>query len=242
VPNEFKGKFRVEVSPNVGPFEVKTQEQWHTVTDFEALRRPPHVVPVPYCAAAPRLDGDLSEWRDVPFVPLPLEGGRPSSFRLCWREEGLYGAASVQDATPNAFPDDPLRRDSVHVYIEKDNAFSLDLTPETLHIAMMPAHGLRPGECSLSGFHAGEDVLLPEDVKARRALIQTYWKPTDEGYVIEFLITAKALRPAAMEPGTTLGLMLVLSDDGRILEYFRSQEDPIAWRRPYCWGVVRLER
>jgi len=31
VPSEFKGKFRVEVEANLGPFEYTTKEEWHTI-------------------------------------------------------------------------------------------------------------------------------------------------------------------------------------------------------------------
>jgi len=60
--------------------------------------------------------------------------------------------------------------------------------------------------------------------------------------VLEFVIPAARLEPARMEAGCVLGLNFALSNDGRPVEQFYSDKDPVGWRSPVTWGAVRLTR
>jgi len=194
----------------------------------------PEPVAVSYLPEKVVLDGDLAEWAGVRPMPLPFLHRQDSSFRLCWREDGLYGAVRATDDSVEAAPEAPWGADCAEVFIEKDFARSLSRTDNTAQYAFSPAPGF-------GADRAG--VMVAYDARADEAGIECAWAAADDGYVLEFFIPARTLAPARMQAGTMIGLNFALSDDGVPVEQFYSDKnDSSGWRTPITWGAVRLER
>ncbi len=68
------------------------------------------------------------------------------------------------------------------------------------------------------------------------------WRPTSDGYVLEFFIPAAALAPAKLQAGTVLGMNFAVRDDRKATERFFCDDTPENRRSPLQWGAVRLAR
>jgi hypothetical protein len=108
-----------------------------------------------------------------------------------------------------------------------DKCFGLMLVP-------LPEQG--PGGAQIRSDQFGEGVGVEPASGTKCA-----WKRTEVGYTLEFLIPAATLQPAAMEPGTVLGLMMMLRDgSSRPVAWFTAGTGSDAYQRPDKWGAVRL--
>jgi len=191
----------------------------------------PVAVDIPYMPREVTVDGDLSEWAGVKSMPLPFQKAQTSSFRLAWREDGLYGAVEASDASLRADPAEPWAADTVEIFVEKDAARSLGRTGNTAQYALSPAPDTGPGPAH---------VLTAYGDQGRQSGIQCAWRPVRGGYVLEFFIPAATLEPAKMAAGSVLGLNFARSDDGVPVEQFYCDKNPDGWQKPILWGAVRL--
>jgi predicted phosphodiesterase len=193
----------------------------------------PEPVAVSRLRAPVSVDGDLSEWADVPSLPRPFQGADASSVRLCWRQEGLYGAAQVRDDSLRSDPQAPWRGDALELFIEKDFARAVERTERSAQYAFSPdpAAGPGPGHSLVAYGREGE----------AQAGIRCAWRPVEGGYALEFFLPAEVLAPAAMRAGTVMGLNFALSNDGVPVEQFYSDKNrDRGWGTPITWGCVRL--
>lgn len=203
------------------------------VTD-DTLRKlipAPQPVTVAHLAQPVALDGDLADWADVAPMPLPFQKAQTSSFRLVWREDGLYGAVEAADDALAVNPAEPWATDTVEIFVEKDAARSLGRTANTAQYALSPAPDTGPGPAH---------VLTAYGDQGRQSGIQCTWRPVRGGYVLEFFIPAATLEPAKMAAGSVLGLNFARSDHGVPVEQFYCDKNPDGWQKPILWGAVRL--
>ncbi len=226
------GPLTAVAEADAGPFELTTPAL--------AIPTGPPKVELPYRRAPIRVDGDLSEWDDVPHLPYTSRILRAPPYRLCWREEGIYGALVTRDRSIEPDLERPWQGDAMQIMLEKDfarsettsrNAFQIDLWP-------LPANGPGPAGSRLSwpepdgswGLLSGEDIGL-----------ECAWAPTEGGYVMEFLIPASELLPAVMEEGTMVGMELFLRDyRGKTTHMVTDVGYDNDWARPATWTPVRL--
>ena len=195
----------------------------------------PEPVDLPRARRKVTVDGDLAEWVDVPPLPLPFQGRAASSVRLCWRPEGLYGAARVQDDDVSVDPKAPWRADTLELFIDGDFSRGIERTRHSAQYAFSPApeRGPGPGHCLVA--YAGS----PE----AQAGVRCAWSGVDGGYALEFFVPADALGLAAMEAGRVLGFNFALSNDGAPVEQFYSDKNrDHGWRTPLTWGALRLAK
>jgi sialate O-acetylesterase len=192
------------------------------------LNPEPAAVSIAYRADKVTLDGDLSEWTGVRPMPMPYDWLVAGSIRLAWREDGLYGAVSAKDASVKP------EGDGVEFYVEKDFARAVSRGANTAQYMFAPDPASGPGK--------GRATVAYGDEKANAGL-SCAWRPTADGYALEFFIPADALKPAQPKPDTKLGLNMALMDDGRAAELFFC--DRASWRCqviPIMWGTVQLTR
>jgi len=193
----------------------------------------PEPVDVPRAPGEIAVDGDLAEWADVPSLPRPFQGAESSCLRLCWRPEGLYGAATVRDDSIRAEPEAPWQADALELFIDKDFSRATERTAQSAQYAFSPAPAAGPG--------AGHWLVAYGGYGEAQADVRCAWSPVEGGYVLEFLLPARVLAPAAMEAGTVMGLNFALSNDGVPVEQFYSDKNrDRGWGTPIRWGAVRL--
>ncbi|MFO8007234.1 MAG: sialate O-acetylesterase, partial [Candidatus Brocadiia bacterium] len=193
----------------------------------------PEPVDVPHAGRAIAVDGDLSDWEGIPFLPMPFMDGLSEALRLCWREEGLYGSAEVHDIQLSSSAQNPWQADSVEVFLDKDFSRRVDRGPTSAQYVFSPYPERGPGD--------GRILVAYGPGDHGRKGFECAWQPTGDGYALEFLIPASALAPARMEPGEKLGANLALNNDGTAVEQFFSDKDRgNGWGRPVTWGCIRL--
>jgi predicted phosphodiesterase len=196
----------------------------------------PEAVDIRYMPRQVNVDGDLSEWAGIKPMPLPFDKKETSSLRFGWREDGLYCAVAVKDATVKADPDAPWGSDadSVDLCIEKDFARSRAMGENASEYVFSPAPESGPGP--------GHVSVIYDRNRSRGSGITCAWRPTDRGYALEFFIPAAALQPAKMQAGTVLGMNFILSDDRVAVERFFCDKKPENRKSPLRWGAVRLAK
>jgi hypothetical protein len=194
----------------------------------------PEAVPLPRADAALVVDGDPSDWQAVAPVPRPYHDGTPGSVKLCWREEGLYGLAVVADDSVTGNAEAPYAADGLELFLDRDFSRRLVKTGTATQICMGPAPERGPGP--------GHVVVTYGGGRAEAEAVECAWAPTPDGFVLEFLVPPGVLAPAALAPGTKLGLDFAVNDDGENLErFYRDMRIADGWRTPATWGVIVLE-
>lgn len=224
----------LEVDQDGGSYSADSVAPRLSDDTFRRMVPEPAPAAVPYSQAAIVVDGDLSEWDGISTMPLPFLKRATSSFRFCWREEGLYGAVVAEDDSIEANPSAPWQADSVELFIDKDFARSPRRTLNAAQYVFSPAPESGPGEGHIRVAYGAD--------RRRQTEIQCAWAPAPGGYVLEFLIPAEALRPARMRAGCTLGMNFALNDDGTPVELFYSDKDGDGWQSPITWGAVQFKK
>ena len=187
------------------------------------------------------VDGNLDDWQEI--TPTPWTHGDPAAgeMKLCWREEGLYGA--VRSVDDDVHPNDAEHwtDDSVGVFIERDAASSPVPTRHVQHLTFWPAVRSGPGPANMSLWQPTSDIASRGVGTDNSTGTQCYWGRTHDGYTLEFFIPASVLGPAAMAVGTRLNVSLLLRN-GSIhhVAAFTGQDQDDFWERPDVWVPVRL--
>jgi hypothetical protein len=84
-------------------------------------------------------------------------------------------------------------------------------------------------------------VLIAHGPREHAEGVRCAWDRTQDGYALEFFISASLLAPADIGPGEKLGMNLALNDDGEAVEQFYSDKNRNrGWGRPITWGCVEL--
>jgi serine/threonine protein kinase len=187
------------------------------------------------------VDGSLAEWGSIEPIQWTHGGLGASEFRLCWRDDGLYGAVRSVDSTVEPNYQQPWLNDGLEVFIESDFARSTDHTAKSFQLGFWPATDLGPGPCHISFWrpltNEGSQATGQDGVTG----VSAAWRPTEDGYSIEFCIPPGMLEPAVLEPGAQLGFALALRN-GESTEYAAFAR---AWSgdthlSPALWGAVSL--
>jgi predicted phosphodiesterase len=208
----------------------------------------PEVADVPPAGAAIALDGNLSEWKDIPFLRLPSTGQASRSIKLAWRGDGLYGAVAVEQTGFHTDPELPWNGDSFEIDVESDaRGRTRTGTPGVpLKVFLWPRGG-----------DDGNVGLLRSVGSLPRGGVKAAWQKTPTGYTMEFCISAKALtappggemvpgadsfpRTNPLEADRRIGLDLILRHDGVVVEQFAdTRAFRSTWGTPLAWGRVRL--
>jgi hypothetical protein len=185
---------------------------------------------------APRqidIDGQLEDWSGVPSLPMPLEGVKASGVRFAWSTDGLYGSAVVVDSSVVGATYDLYKADCIEVFIEKDFARAEE-DGKTMQLTVGPAENGEKGDAAVEIW--GYDRPWQNRVSAA-------WAKTASGYILEFLVPARLLRPAKMESGTKIGFNVVINDDGKPAAQFLSDKNKDqGFKKPATWGAAVLRQ
>ncbi|MBI5724088.1 MAG: hypothetical protein HZA50_09040 [Planctomycetes bacterium] len=183
------------------------------------------------------VDGDLKEWNDVKPLPLPFAKKDAGSLKLAWTKDGLFGALTVKTDEIKVDAQNPWAGDAIEVFIEKDCARAAGKgdTENAAQYAFAPTQDGDGGD--------GTIVVAWGADRDQAADLKCSWKKTKEGYVLEFSIPAKVLKPAKLEEGTKLGFNFALDKAGKAAEQFFSDKDADAgYASPSTWGVIVLDK
>ena len=239
LPEGFDVPLWLKVSVEVGGQTYTADQVQVPLTQAIAARRfpEPTPVPVPYSAKPITVDGDPADWEGIPPMPMPFKAGAPGSVRLCWREDGLYGIAVVKDDTLKGNVLYPWEADGVELFVERDAARALLKTKTAIEICLGAAPEKGPGP--------GYVVVPYGGAKGQAAQIKCAWRPTTDGYVLEFCLPAPMLVPAQMQAGTKMGLNFLVDNDGKHAECFYSDNSVLnsnGWCVPITWGAIVLAK
>jgi hypothetical protein len=208
----------------------------------------PEAADVPPASEAFAVDGNLSEWKDVPFLRLPSTGKASRYIKLAWRSDGLYGAVVAEQTGLSTNPELPWNGDSVEIDMESDaGGRTRTGTPGVpVKVFLWPRGG--------SDANVG---LLREVGSLPGGGVKAAWQKTPTGYALEFRISSKALttpaeadivarrelfrRTQPLEAARQIGLNLILRHDGVAVEQFADTKAfRSTWGTPLGWGRIRL--
>ena len=178
------------------------------------------------------IDGSPADWAAVRATPLPYHDGKTGSIKFCWTEDGLYGLVTVADDAIAVNAKEPWRADSFELFVDKAFTRNSRKGRQDDQYMLSPNPDAGPGDAL---------VAMAWPSQNRTSELKCAWRPTDGGYVLEYLVAASLLAPAGMEAGTVMGLNFGLNNDGATVEHFYcNKSENEAWGRPILWGAVRL--
>ncbi|MFN2165622.1 MAG: sugar-binding protein, partial [Anaerolineae bacterium] len=228
----------------------------YTLTDVGTLQVVPSLT-VPAIDTAPTIDGDLSEYADLPSYEIPYtniwEGSADDAadltadFSVAYDSDYLYVAVQVTDDTvvSNIAPNDikgHWRSDSVEITVDPEGPGASENTLTTFKTGIFP-------------FDTEGNVQAERDADANQGIIsktapdmQVASAATDEGYILEVAIPWNAV-PGELTAGDSFGFNILPYDcdkaDAAIGE--NCNEARTAWSAwssiqgtPRLWGHATL--
>jgi hypothetical protein len=216
-----------------------------TRADLGAFPRPNRLPIVPYAGRAPRVDGDLSDWDGI--APAFAEHfDDPEAVRLCWREEGLYGAVRCQADASGTALQGLDRADSLLLCIQTDGTRPCEYSEHTFRWYLCPVGPQSSGIAEVDQRPPrGSERRGPDESAPSPEGMLSAWRRTEFGYELEFFFPAECLKPAKLEPGAEFPAYLCLTGKGaRIAELGQRAVAGIdrTWLSPSVWLNVRLGR
>jgi hypothetical protein len=194
---------------------------------------PEKPVTIPMAADAFKLDGDDADWAKIPAIPAPFAKKAAGCLKLAWREDGLYGLATIPDKDVKIDDANPWAGDCIEIFIEKDNAKSGEETNNSAQYAVAPDPAKDSGPCIIRVPWGG--------TKDGETAIKAFWKKGKESYTLEFMFPKDMMTPAKLEAGTKLGFNYAIDDDGTAIEQFFSDKNNNAgYHNPSTWGTIIL--
>ena len=201
--------------------------------------------PCPYRAKAPKLDGHLGDWGDRYRIPdlSALEGGEPfADFFMSWNEAGLYFAISVEGSGVDVLPKQPLRGDSLQIWIDTRDVREVHRASRYCHhFYFLPSGAGREGRHPIG-----------RQMRIRRA--RAYGRLCDpqrlgiasrvlkSGYRMEMHLPSEVLTGFDPEENNRLGFSYLLKDGRRGRQHWTADEPlPVSYD-PSLWGTVELVR
>jgi hypothetical protein len=204
---------------------------------------------VPHLAAAPRIDGDLSDWPTVSQLPgirrghtlgLDRIGDPLPEVRLGWREDGLYVAVTVFDRDILGAPATAgwWTRDNAELWFRTRPVGSAQTsyTPHDHQFYFTPIAFPGPDGSSgmVSQWHRPGDA-IDQTLAPHPAILETSRVLSDR-YVVEMFLPAAALHGWAPHSYPELGFNFYNTDFQRAATHFwsapkevRTQHDPSTW-------------
>ncbi len=208
---------------------------------------------IPFRSKPVTIDGDLSEWNDVPALPLhpATSGGKrddlkkfPQSVKAVWDNTGFYVAYDVKDADNTITKADPgnfWEGDAVEVWFDALNTKEKRRTESTYQFWAWVAGSARdPAKVGGESISYG---VRDEFIPYRSDLIQTASKKTPDGWSIEFHVPVERFSRTGhidLTPGRILGMNFSICTGTPLYYYWAGTADVETARHPNTWGDVIL--
>lgn len=216
--------------------------------------------------AAIKIDGDLSDWKNIPALKLtPLERGKATKkvvvapaqvagkAHVAYCSKGILIAVEVVDTSgaveykpkPATGDWDFWNNDAVEIYIDTLNTRANRRGEENAHqfFAFPLAAPKQPGvggyESLILRKDGGESWKIVSHLNTGPSPMLSAGKKTSTGWTMEILIPKSALRRADIKPGQLFGFELQV-DTGTNIYYHWANNDPLIRisTRPNLWGDV----
>lgn len=200
----------------------------HSRRPLGALGSPTRPAPV-FFRDFIQIDAVPSDWEHMPPLPAPFADKPAGSLCLAWSRRGLWGLMQAKTGVARANAEAPWSASSVELFIEPDPLRAPQRSSTSRQII------LGPGADTASP--PGSAVIWPRSLAG---MVQAAWRPSSEGYLLEFLIPAEILEPALMQRGTTLGFNYVINHEGQAVEEFFCAKSHGGYAIPALWGAVQL--
>jgi hypothetical protein len=187
------------------------------------------------------VDGDPGDWQGVPTTAWSDQRGDLPPLQLCWTAAGIYGLVTAVDASIEVNGEEPWMNDSLQIFIEADAARRDAHSELSRSILLWPDPGRGPGVAEMQvEFHEGGTTTQSAGVDPVTG-VQAAWKRTATGYTMEFLVPARVLAPAALQPGSQIGLAVMLRDGSSSpVGWLAAGVGDDAWARPDKWARILL--
>ena len=250
---------QVEIPAPPGAAACRNAPAVWTLQSGHRASRPFRVHTVATLGLQPAIDGDLSDWPDIPAVRVDRvdqvvrdrgQWNRENAsavVRIALYANTLYVAADVQDDDPMVNTEDPneiWKGDSIELFLGLAGPARRTVIDRTVdfQIGLAPDHGQHAGPVAF-WFH--RDVVLSEArVAAQR---------TQTGYTLEAAIPLAALMDPVpdLSDGTVIGFDITLNDldsddwapagndPGRRLTWNGTDRN---WIDPSNWGIAVIRR
>jgi outer membrane protein assembly factor BamB len=195
-----------------------------------AIGSPARPVPVPRLPGAHAAGDGSASWSGVAPLPAPFSKRDAGALTLGWRDDGLYGVIQVAQAQVEVDEQHPWTKDCVEIWFETDCARFVEMTENAFQVIFAPKPSTGAGTCV---------VLVPQGRLPPETITAT-WKPTADGYRIEFFIPARELQ-VNMAGGARWGFNYAVDQRGKAVEQFFSDKGvDNGYGNPSTWGEIIL--
>lgn len=208
---------------------------------------------IPFRSKPITIDGDLSEWVDVPALPMhpAVQGAKrddlrkfPQAVRALWDNTGFYAAYDVKDAdgvVTKATAGNFWEADAVEIWFDTLNTKDKHRIESTYQFWAWVVGSAKDanqigGETINYGSH---DDFVP----CHGDFIQTASKKTTDGWSIEVHIPVERFNRAGridLSPGRILGMNFSICTGTPLYYYWAGTADVETSRHPDTWGDVLL--
>ncbi len=211
---------------------------------------------IPYLNKPIKLDGDLSEWKDIPELPMEkdwIDGSARNpypaihqSVKAAWNNKGFYFAFDVTDpdkAIDKAHPDNFWESDCAEIWFDSQN-----LKEKQRGSAGVQQFWVWPfGGAGAPGQAGGEAVvhLVNKNEQSYYQAfgsgeIQRSAKQTSKGWSMEAFIPAERIQKLNLQPGRIMGFNIDVLLGNPLEFYWAGNSDVRTSMRPDTWGDVML--
>lgn len=203
--------------------------------------------PLRYRGAAPKIDGDVSDWSDADLLPRLGELDGQQEFApvwACWNEQGLYVACEVTGKRKRlrCEPGSYWAGDNLRLCIDTRPARDVRrATRFCRQVYLLPAGGEAKKDKPVAG--SGKFRMAREDAPSvAPGRIEVASRILKGGYALEAHIPADCLPGFDPAEHPRLGLYYILEDDDFGQQYLTIGDDLNWYIDPSTWATAVLTR
>ncbi len=203
------------------------------------------------------IDGDLSDWKDIPPLELDpvLKGSEKTVLRqpahqtgyVAFCPRGLLVAVDVVDTTRALENHRPMNafwlNDCVEIYVDTLNTKARERGEANTHQFFAFPFGHRDDQ-DTSGYEAymGKEgkTIQHKIVRFKPEVMPRAAKKTEKGWTLELLIPRSALRQGGLQPGRIIGFNLQIDTGSDLYYYWTANIRIMSSIHPNTWGDVQL--
>ncbi len=207
-------------------FDIKNSQVEVSSACLNRILPPPKPVFIPF-AENITVDGEAEDWKGVRPFPAPFSNLDQSACKFAWNGSGLYGLVLAKDKRIEADVQKPWTADSFELFIDLTLERGFHMREHAVQYAFLPGT-----EGNTARLVAGVERGSPPVCR---------WRPTSQGYALEFHLPASCLAPAQAAPRQQIGLNFALNNGGHPVQQFYSDKNKHkGYANPFTWGIVHF--